>query len=662
MKTFKKILHVNDIASVGSSLVKGLNQQGLECEMVNLRKPLARYPLILKIFGSGLRFIEARRTIRYAKANGFEALHIHYLSSAVWFWFSGLPMIVHVHGTDARFSYLYLPRHITNWISCRMAKLVLFSTPDLEPYVKRYIPDPVFLPNPIDADLFKPQDLPRKPKRIFLFSALNPIKGADRAIEALGRVKAAHPSYDIVGLQLGDFQKNARRAGVDLYELIPRSQLPPFLAEAGLILGQFKVGSIGMSELEVLALGRTILCHLKYRSIYPEQPPFVECETPEQIEKAVLAYIENSAVYDDLDARAREWVIKYHGLANVSKKLIELYSERVFTKTPIIALFAPGKASWIGLDCQILSQFGRLRFNDVLDMKPNLIARNLISVFSADLCYFWFGSFRHLPYLLLAKFLRRKIVVVAGGYDANGVESIGYGQFRSNRARRFVFELADKVLAVSTLTRNSAIERVGLSPQKIEVISLGFPQRLEEISPWTSRLPQVVFLLSAKRDSLLVKGVDRIPQICRALPEIKFVLAGSLSPEVEKFVRSQDLQNLELTGYLEYQGAKFRQVLNESRVICMPSRMESFGAAAFDGASYGCVPVAFAVGALPEVLEGIGELVPDGDIKGLVSAIDRTVRLPQVDVMKLRNLSNERFSLERRALALSEVIHALEQR
>ncbi|MGZ3724037.1 MAG: glycosyltransferase, partial [Bdellovibrionales bacterium] len=118
-------------------------------------------------------------------------------------------------------------------------------------------------------------------------------------------------------------------------------------------------------------------------------------------------------------------------------------------------------------------------------------------------------------------------------------------------------------------------------------------------------------------------------------------------------------QNLELLGWLEFQGPRFNELLNQSRVICIPSRMESFAAAALDGAAMGCVPVGFAVGALPEILEGLGSVAPSETIDAFVATVKAVVSAEKTDVEKIRHLAVTRFSIEKRQRAIGEVIEQL---
>jgi glycosyltransferase involved in cell wall biosynthesis len=324
-------------------------------------------------------------------------------------------------------------------------------------------------------------------------------------------------------------------------------------------------------------------------------------------------------------------------------------------------VFAPGHPSWVETDVQILSTFSDVKLIDVLQTSVTDVKAYLPLIARADVCYFWFGSFRHLPFLLLAKIFRAKVVIVAGGYDVNKLDSIGYGAgaqgFVSRLLRKLIFALADQVLAVSEFTRQSAIEHMGLAPETVKTVYLAFGGPQVALTPWEERAARVVFLISARDNMFQVKGIDRIPELCTALPHVQFSLAGQLSETVEAFLKGKNLANLELIGFLPFQSSRFIDLLNSSRVVCLPSRMESFGAAMIDGAIFGCVPVSLSVGALPEVVSGFGETVSDS--AALATAIERVITGTGRDVEQIRMAALNRFPIERRKVALEALFAKL---
>ncbi|NJL24158.1 MAG: hypothetical protein HC902_02570 [Calothrix sp. SM1_5_4] len=95
-----------------------------------------------------------------------------------------------------------------------------------------------------------------------------------------------------------------------------------------------------------------------------------------------------------------------------------------------IVVLAPGRPSWVEADIEILKQFASVRFVDVLGRRYLLaLFSDLYQIMRSDICYFWFGSLRHIPYLIVAKMMFKKIAIVAGGYDVARFDQIGYGAF-----------------------------------------------------------------------------------------------------------------------------------------------------------------------------------------------------------------------------------------
>jgi len=82
--------------------------------------------------------------------------------------------------------------------------------------------------------------------------------------------------------------------------------------------------------------------------------------------------------------------------------------------------------------------------------------------------FVWFAGFQAFVSVFLAKFFGKKLVVVAGGYDAAYVPEINYGVFtcwwRTIMAV-FVYKNADVVLAVSQYTKRELIQRI--TPKKM---------------------------------------------------------------------------------------------------------------------------------------------------------------------------------------------------
>ena len=110
-------------------------------------------------------------------------------------------------------------------------------------------------------------------------------------------------------------------------------------------------------------------------------------------------------------------------------------------------------APWIDEDEKILTT----KF-DIC--RRHLGARYYINLFqvvadllNSELVYLWFGSFVALPILCLAKMFKKKIIIVAGGFDVARLDEFNHGAFskfkKSRWLRQFLFSLADLVFCVS---------------------------------------------------------------------------------------------------------------------------------------------------------------------------------------------------------------------
>ncbi|MGE4130975.1 MAG: glycosyltransferase [Bdellovibrionales bacterium] len=317
-----KIWHINNIAEVGRILTEGLRKAGVDAEFFDIPKPFSKHSLWVKFFGTGTRFRGAQELIKRAEAAGVDALHVHYTTAALWFVWGRIPVIIHAHGCDVRLEPKSPVLDLVNKVVLPRARTVLYSTPDLRKWIDRAA---TFLPNPMDLDLFYPRDVKRDPHLIFLHLQLQEIKGAPMVLAAVRTLKSRHPHLRFQAVAIGEYVEEARAAGVEVLPRQPREKLPEILSSAGFILGQVKVGAIGMSELEVLALGRTVCCHFEYDDVYAEAPPFVKARTEEEIVAAVERYLEDPKVYSDLESRARTWLERFHDRDSVCAELAKMY-------------------------------------------------------------------------------------------------------------------------------------------------------------------------------------------------------------------------------------------------------------------------------------------------------------------------------------------------
>jgi glycogen synthase len=96
---------------------------------------------------------------------------------------------------------------------------------------------------------------------------------------------------------------------------------------------------------------------------------------------------------------------------------------------------------------------------------------------------------------------------------------------------------------------------------------------------------------------------------------------GPLRPEIEANIRARGLQDrVRVAGFRSH--AEIPSILRHSDVFCLPSRYEELPSALLEAMYAGLPIVASNVGAVPETLDGAGQLVAPDDPPALARAID----------------------------------------
>ena len=311
-----RIAQINDIASVASELTHGLRARGHD---VTLMQPPLRgatlHPLVKPLVGPA-RAMEWVDLLRQIHDGRFELAHIHYAYLGNVGALGNIPYILHCHGTDLRESTPFTRPLIRN--ALRHARHVFYSTPDLARYVHAVRPDGEFLPNPIDSTLFNCERLPSEARDVFICCGLTEVKGVERIYNACRRLGELRPDIRLTAVGGGKFASEF--AALNNVTLIPRqrrSNLPGIINRHAVVLGQARLGAIGMAELEAMACARPVVTWFNQPHVYADEPPCIRAVDGYDLAQAVAQLIDDPALRDSVGAAARTWVRRYHGLDEV---------------------------------------------------------------------------------------------------------------------------------------------------------------------------------------------------------------------------------------------------------------------------------------------------------------------------------------------------------
>ncbi|HYX18496.1 MAG TPA: glycosyltransferase family 4 protein, partial [Nostoc sp.] len=150
---------------------------------------------------------------------------------------------------------------------------------------------------------------------------------------------------------------------------------------------------------------------------------------------------------------------------------------------------------------------------------------------------------------------------------------------------------AEKIISISSYTRDRLIKEQNLSPDKIELLPVTFDAERFKLSPKPNYLLERYDLKSNQPVILTVarlssgnsyKGYDQIiqalPEIKRYIPDVHYILAGKGDdqPRIEQLIAQLNLQDsVTLTGFVP--DSELCDHYNLCDVFAMPSRGEGFG-------------------------------------------------------------------------------------
>ncbi|WP_413613328.1 glycosyltransferase family 4 protein [Bdellovibrio sp. HCB-110] len=316
-----KVVHINDVANVSNTLVQTLQEMGVNAELIHLQRPFARKIICTKLLGLPLRLASALKILWSLRKEKNVILHIHYFSSALFFIFTRHKLVVHAHGTDIRMP-LNKFRFLVNKLIAKFADIVIYSTPDLCESAQLLSKKAIYLPNPLRIDRnLRPSTQHGK---ILVFAALNENKGALHLIEASTAFLNKFPRAEITFLKMGSLLDRANDERFQFVAPVSPEEIPALLANYSIVVGQQKIGALGMSEIEAMGMGLPTICYLKGHSEYKECPVLISNDSSEIVNHLSNLFL-NPDLARDIGEKSRMWTVAHFSRKSVSEKLLKIY-------------------------------------------------------------------------------------------------------------------------------------------------------------------------------------------------------------------------------------------------------------------------------------------------------------------------------------------------
>lgn len=240
-----------------------------------------------------------------------------------------------------------------------------------------------------------------------------------------------------------------------------------------------------------------------------------------------------------------------------------------------------------------------------------------------DFCFIWFANVWSVAAIIFSRLFKKKVIIVAGGYDAANEPEINYGLMQHpilKYAAKFSFNHADLVLAVSHSTKRELIENTKIKDPT--VIYNGVD--VKRFYPKEEKDRNLIITVGAvKKSNLTKKGLATFVKSAKYLPEKKFILIGKHADSSISYLKSTAPKNVEFTGFVTSE--ELLSYMRRAKVYVQVSAHESFGVALAEAMLCECVPVVSARTALPEVVGDTGfyvhELTPGETARQIEKAL-----------------------------------------
>lgn len=334
-----------------------------------------------------------------------------------------------------------------------------------------------------------------------------------------------------------------------------------------------------------------------------------------------------------------------------------------------IFLIGPIKSSFVQNDIKILSRNHKLVLENAAIGKGikglwNLLLLTIRSIYKtiiSDAVFCWFADYTTLIPALIGKLFRKKVYVVAGGFDVTNLPEIKCGA-KVRPIRWFcvknTFLLADKIFPVSNYAKNQLLKLTNVNEKKAKVIYNCIDLDKFSKNKDLSNAREYVLTVSQGDNwvEFVRKGSDKFIETAKNLKKEKFILAGLRGEALNLALKAAgEIDNLEIIpGPLDLY-KDLIPLYRKSYAYCQLSLDETFGVAVLEAMINGCVPIVSTGGALPEITNGSDAIVVNNDAQ-LIEAIEKA---KNYDESKRENFKIfvKKYDIKHRAeILLKEII------
>lgn len=325
-----KVVHINDVARIGTLLVKQAQQVGLDWQLYDIARTDPNWSARTRLMRKAARGLawEAGLARRALTADLLDVHGGNVPRHTSWV---PKPYVLHLHGSDVRTVRLQPEQGKVIDRAIARAQQVYYTTPDLAECTLPLRADAQLQPIIVDVEAVPFNSQPPAQTKVIFPSRWGPEKGGELQIEvAVALRRALGPDVLFEGLNWGpNAARVARAAQVELRPKMSYQNYLQWLSTATVSVGQ-STGIMGVSELEAIATGAPLVMALNpawYDGTHPSMidvPVQVGICPKAQWVEGIVEQVRN-VLANPCRVDARAWLQQQHGPAVAVERLQESY-------------------------------------------------------------------------------------------------------------------------------------------------------------------------------------------------------------------------------------------------------------------------------------------------------------------------------------------------
>jgi glycosyltransferase involved in cell wall biosynthesis len=321
-----------------------------------------------------------------------------------------------------------------------------------------------------------------------------------------------------------------------------------------------------------------------------------------------------------------------------------------------IAVISAYQKAFIQRDVEMLSTAYQAQ-NYLFGKKDIATLKNLIqSLKTHDCCIFWFADFLAFCGVLLCRMLKKKVIVIVGGYELAAIPELNYGglikPFSKWRLKR-ILRLADKTLFVDESLQREAEKLMAKTSLKFLSIPTGFDDEFFQACGEKKDVILTVTTVSTIEIAKL-KGLDSFVEAAQFFPQMKFRIVG-IEEQAKSWLQAKSAENVEFIGILTQE--ELKKQYQEAKIYCQLSLREGLPNSLCEAMLSECIPVGSNVNGIPKAIGKTGVLWKNRSLDSLKNSLEEALQMRTGKQARERILNH--FSWEKRKESLIEVIENL---